>query len=105
MNGFLTAREAAAAIRRRPRYVRDLIRAGRLRALRLVEGGSYLIDARSFSEFCGEPTEKYVDDREARRRAGDVAARLGFSRQPAPDRSECERKSVSFGVECDRAAY
>ena len=105
MTTFLTTREVATALRLNPRGVRALIRAGRLRALRLTGNGAYRIFADSFSALCGEPTEKYVDDREARRRAGDVAARLGFSRQPAPDRSECERKSVSFGVECDRAAY
>lgn len=37
MNRFLTVREIADALRRRPRYVRGLIRDGRLRALRLVD--------------------------------------------------------------------
>lgn len=77
----MTAKEVAQAIKRSPRYVRDLIHCGKLRATRFGDRGPWLVYAESVSALLGVRVS-HVDQRAVRRDAELASARSGMRLRP-----------------------
>jgi hypothetical protein len=69
---LLTVKQAAAAIHRRPQYVREMIRDGRVTAYRLVDRGPWLVDSESLYRLLGIKRES-DNGKQRRLREADAA--------------------------------
>jgi excisionase family DNA binding protein len=74
----LTVAKAAEALHKSPRYVRDLIAGGKLKAVRLSERGHWLVFADSIASLLGVRPERQHSPEYHLKRDQEILARRGI---------------------------
>ena len=91
---MLTVRQVADTLAASERYVRGLIRDGKLKAMRFKQRGTWRIYADSVSRLIDHPSHHERSDAYYERRAEAAMARLGYSPHPEHARLAPGRRSA-----------